>query len=107
MLRAEGVMEAAPGHRGGPGGGDPGLMSSLRDKQGQGQEPGAALHIIPDFKENKRYARPCLPCSPSPGALKLPLSWILRLRPGAGSIPLLLPAVGGRRAAAPRQKLLL
>lgn len=86
------MIEAAPGHRGGQGGGHPWLTSPLRDWQGQGREPSATLHIIPDFRESKGDARPCLSCTPSPGALKPPppppLSWILRLCPGAGSHPL-------------------
>lgn len=66
------MIEAAPGHRGGQGGGHPWLTSPLRDWQGQGREPSATLHIIPDFRESKGDARPCLSCTPSPGALKPP-----------------------------------
>lgn len=64
------------------------------------------LHVIPDFRGTKGHAMPCLPCTPSPGALKHPLGWILRLRPGAGSRPL-APASDGREESCASQKLLL
>lgn len=48
------------------------LMSPL----GTGGVKDMRLHIVPDFRENKGDARPCLLLPPSPGALKLPLGWI-------------------------------
>lgn len=73
MLKVEGGGDrGCPRPPRGTGVGHPWLTSPLRDWQGQGQEPSATLHIIPDFRESKGDARPCLSCTPSPGALKLP-----------------------------------
>lgn len=57
-------------------------------------------------EETRGMPGPAFLVPPSPAALNFPLSWILRLRPGAGSHTL-TPVRGGREKSCSSQKLLL